>query len=145
MVEDVTMTIAQIKQWARVIPLPVLDKIETIQERLTCSEVVKWLRVLLLTREQKIERARREAAEIAGSGEIHYQFQQRFGFVRLWVYTQKHGQYILDLGHQSHFIGPDAEFSFRDYGKIGFIARGTRLPYSDPTKTSSYLEIGYLG
>lgn len=138
------MTIAQVRQWAHVVPLSILEKIEDVREQLTCSEIYKWIQVLLLTREEKIRRAIDHAHDIAQSGEISYQFEQKLGFVRLWVNTQKHGKYKLDLEHRSHFIGPDARFpEFEDKGRIKFTARNSKLRCSKDTDTSSYLEIEY--
>lgn len=137
------MTIAQVRQWVRVIPLSFQNKYEDLVERLLKKEVVKWIIVLTLSRRKKIERAMTHAREIAEVDEIYYQYKRCFfGYTKVWVYTKRHYQYKLTFWDSVHFRNPLPPLpQFRDRGRIKFSLRNSPLPHSDPTKTSSYLEI----
>lgn len=137
------MTIAQVRQWARVIPLSFQEKFEDVVEKLRKKELVKWLVILTLSREGKVERAKEHALYLAESGDIYYQYKKcLFGCTKLWVYTERHFQYKLVFWNSIHFRNPLVERpQFRDKGRIRLTFRENPLPFSDPTKTASYLEI----
>lgn len=144
------MGIARIRQWLCDTPLPIepelKDRIESYLENIENSEIYVWFGVLLLSREGKIQRAINHAHEISEEGEVHYQSSTHMGYTRVWVYTKKHFQYRLDFYNQVHFREdpPSERPAFGDKGKIKFRARGTPLPYSNPRKTASYLEVEYV-
>lgn len=137
------MTIAQVRQWARVVPLSFQEKFEDAVEKLRKKELVKWLLVLTLSKKGKVERAMEHALYFAESGNIYYQYKKcLFGCTKVWVYTERHFQYKLVFWDSIHFQNLLSETPrFRNNGKIKLNFRENPLPFSDPTKTASYLEI----
>lgn len=143
------MTIAQIRQWVRVIPLSVRvrveDQFEDLREKLRRVEILKVLRRLVMSRDEKIRRAMLSSEHIASAGTLTYESNQHIGFIRIWVttlYRGKETEHVLDFWHEIHWRGQEPRMpKFEPVGKIRFVVRTSPLPYSDPTETSSYLEI----
>ncbi len=137
------MTIGQVKQWARVVPLSFQEKYEDAVEKLRKKEFVKWLIILTLSRKEKVERAKSHALQIAAADDVYYQYKKcLFGCTKVWVYTERHFQYKLVFWDSVHFQNPLSERPrFRNNGKIRLNFRDNPIPFSDPTKTASYLEI----
>ena len=137
------MTIGQVKQWARVAPLSLQERYEDVGEKLREKEIVKWLIILTLSRKGKVERAKSHALQISAVDEIYYQYKKcLFGCTKVWVYTERHFQYKLVFWDSIHFQNPLVEPPrFRNNGKIKLKLWESPLPFSDPTKTASYLEI----
>ncbi|KND49867.1 MAG: hypothetical protein AB198_00465 [Parcubacteria bacterium C7867-003] len=143
------MTIAQIRQWVRVIPLSVRlrieDRLEDLREKLREIEILKVIRNLFMNRGEKIAQAMQKAQSISDAGRLMYESNQHVGFIRIWVTIgegKRQKTHVLDFRHEIHWRGERSRMpTFIPMGKIRFVVRTSPLPYSDPTETSSYLEI----